>query len=182
MENKTIYKLRDIDFFLDFKSNSSSKVYVDLKYLVSDSSGDIVFYDTDSIVLEGDKNFKMNLDTRKAQGIDLVEGEYTFSLIVEYLGMDKTFSQQFEVQKINALLYSLKQLFDITMKIDNPVISSSQDLSANVIFERIARSFPNLKLLLLGPNVLDISVLSKLPKLEYLTLTESKITDFKNVN
>lgn len=135
MEEKTIYKLRDITYSLHFVPNLDLKTNVNILYLVTDAEGKIVFSDEDNIIIQGETLINGNMDRRKAQEITLDEGEYVFSLMVKYGDSQETFSEKFNLEKISELLYSLKQLFDIKMEIDNKILDKSEDLNVRVVFE-----------------------------------------------
>lgn len=135
MNDKDIYKIRDVEYMLTFLPTVDVKSVVDVAYIVTDSDGDIKFYDEESLTIQGETLIEGDLDRRKAQNIDLEEGEYTFSLRVGYGNKEKTFSKKFMLEEIPGWLYSLKQLFDIKMEIDQTILDSPEELEARIIFE-----------------------------------------------
>ena len=135
IEDYEIYRIWDFSFRMNFDLLLEEKTSFDLDYIVLDSSGELVYFEEEAIIIEESQLVERNLDTRKAQELDLNSGEYSFILRIDFEGEENSFTEKFSIDKISDLLYSLKQLFDIKMEIDNKIVSDSKDLEARVIFE-----------------------------------------------
>lgn len=135
VEDKDIYKIRDVEYFLHFTPSVDIKMIVDVTHIITDANGDIRFYDEDTLTISEEVVIEGSLDIRKAQGIILEEGEYTYSIRISYGDVEEGFFQKFKLQEIPEWLYSLKQLFDIKMEIDDTILDSSEELEVRVIFE-----------------------------------------------
>lgn len=135
LDEKLIHKLRDLSFYVEFIPKLEGRSEVKMNYFVFSLDGDLVYFDEENILIEGETILKRDLDTYRAQGIELEDGNYSFVVRVSYGGVEKSFSEIFKFEQISKLLYSLKQLFDISLQLDSRVIESSRDLSLRVVFE-----------------------------------------------
>lgn len=135
LEDDLIHRLRDLSFSVKFVPELEGKSIVDLNYMVFNMDGEMVYYDEESVVIEGETIVNRDLDTYDAHGVGLEDGNYSFVLRVSYADVEKSFSEKFEYEEISPLLYSLKQLFDIRLELDSRVIESAEDLSVSVVFE-----------------------------------------------
>jgi hypothetical protein len=135
MGDKEIHKIRDVEYSLNIIPKNNLKGVVRITYIVTDSFGEIRFYDEDELSIQGETFIEGDLDRYKAKDVVLKEGEYVFSVRVFYGNKEKVFSEQFELTEIPEWLYSLKQLFDIKMEIDNIILKDASELEARVIFE-----------------------------------------------
>lgn len=135
LEEGLIHKLRDLSFYVEFVPKLEGKSEVKMNYIVLSSDGDIIYFDEETILIDGARVIRRDLDTYKAQNIDLEDGNYSFSVRVSYGDVEESFSEKFEFKQISKLLYSLKQLFDIRIQLESRIIESSRDLSVRVIFE-----------------------------------------------
>lgn len=135
LRDSVYYKIRDVSFDLEFIPRFEGGSYVELDYLVVDEQGDLIYFESESIFVEGDMIYSKDLDNREAQEMEVPEGNYVFSVVARYGDSQKTFSEEFRVEKISKLLYSLKQLFDIKFELDSRVVDSAEELSGRVVFE-----------------------------------------------
>lgn len=139
IEEEEIYKLRDLEFWVNFVPKNELVGSVEISYFVLDSSGNIVYFNDEVQVISEELLIERDLDNRVAQEIELPEGDYTFGLSVSYGEIKETFSENFILEKINPLLYSLKQLFDIRLDLDSYSLDSPEELSARVTFENFGQ-------------------------------------------
>lgn len=135
MKEKDIYKLRDIEYKLHIKPDLKIKTILDISYIITNSTGTVVFMDEASIIIDGETTINTNMDSYKSQEVNLPEGDYTFLIKLSYMGQDMAFQSNFKIKQIPEWLYSLKQLFDIRMDIEDTVLDSPDQLSAKVTFE-----------------------------------------------
>jgi len=135
IKEKLIYKLRDLEFWINLMPKESLTHSVDISYFVLNSEGDILYFEDESQTISKEVLIERDLDNRAVQELELPEGEYTLGLSISYDSTKKTFSEKFTLEKISEVLYSLKQLFDIKLELDSHSLKKSSDLSARVVFE-----------------------------------------------
>ena len=135
LREEKVLRLRDLEFFIDFLYDSNLRNDVDLEYLVLDKEGNLLYSEKDSILIKESFRYEKSFDTLEAQKIEFSPGNYTFILKVDYLGKTKSFNGLFEIVDIDESFYSLKQLFDIKMEVDDLIFDTLEDFSARVVFE-----------------------------------------------
>lgn len=129
------YRFRDISFHLNLRPRVDSRINLELEYLIFDSEGGLIYSESEELIVDKEMIYSKVLDSRKTQKMDVLEGNYSFSVIVRYLDKEERFSDFFELKKVSSFLYSLKQLFDIRFNLDSTSLKSSADLSSVVTFE-----------------------------------------------
>lgn len=135
IKDDSIYKLRDLAFSIEFIPESNIQTKLDISYFILNQNREIIYFNEDSITINDRFLFVRDLDDRRAQEIELEEGEFTLGIRVTYLDDEKSFSSDFKIKKISKLLYSLKQLFDIKLELESYALSDADELEARVIFE-----------------------------------------------
>ncbi|MBT4375937.1 hypothetical protein HOD29_01030 [archaeon] len=135
LETKEVYRLWDLDFSLQIDSSILTGTYFALSYLVLNENGEAVYSEEEVLFVEGDSFFEGDLDTRKAHQLDLDFGDYEFILRIKSGNFEQVFSDFFRVDRISALEYSLKQLFDIRMDLETSSFFDLEELEVGVVFE-----------------------------------------------
>ena len=112
-----------------FESFGTEPTPVNLTFLVINEKGEIFYKETDSITVETERVF-----TKKIENLSLKKGKYILILRTLYNeDVEDEFWKEFRVKK--KIKFSLRQLFDIDFKIENPVVKEGGFLYTRVIFE-----------------------------------------------
>jgi len=135
IKDNNIYKLRDLDFLIEFTLEYDILTPIYISYFILNPDKKIIYSDSDYLEVNEKFLFEKNLDNRQAQEIEVPEGEYTLGVNIKYLDKEKSFTENFKIKKISNFLYSLKQLFDIKLTLENQVLMKPEELSAKVVFE-----------------------------------------------
>ena len=129
LEDRFLLDSSELVTVTTFESFGSEPTPVNLTYIVMDSEGEIVYTESDSIVVETE-----NFIRKDFEGLNLDFGEYRIFLETLYSdGVQDFFEREFEVK--SKIANSDKQLFDIRFELDSKAIERTGQLFARVIFE-----------------------------------------------
>ena len=131
-----INRIWDLAYCIEFNSIHGVRGgEVHLNYLILSESNEIVYADEEDVSLNFPNKIYRHLDVSKIRKFNLSSGNYTFILTYTYLGKTKTLRAGFRLNSLGEGTYSVRQLFDISLKLDSLKFNDLQDLGANVVFE-----------------------------------------------